>query len=454
MLGVLSYRLTNSTEAFLRPGHGKLGVRTAFLMLSLMAALIVTSPAAIAASGDFSIDLVAADPYSYNHLIGGGAYDNRAINTDVVESLEGADFSCGDIVTYFAAVTADDVQTADDDAPQTIELNFSFLADTTGQSGVAIGKIVLVQVNYGTIEDLIAGENTIDEGNIDDGGSTATLISESLTGPLFQAGSELLGTVELTDLDRAEQVVVRIDVKLFCVPGSAPTGNLAGALSDARLTYINDNVPVDPPEAISVGQQTVPFKQIGDLGTPELDIQKTVNTSDGTCPGSDTLTVSSGDMVKYCYVVTNPGSAPLYNVELFDDNGTMENTADDFAVALSLLTDVDNDGALDDLAAGGTATGQALVTLYYTSELPVINTGTAAGNDSIIEPTILTDNDTAIVTVLGIPSINLVKDGSLDLGTDGIANPGDVISYDFTITNDGELELHDVTLTDPIVSID
>ncbi len=104
MLGVLSNRLTNSTKAFLRPGDGKLGVRAAFLMLSLIAALIVTSPAAIAESGDFTIEFVAAAPESYNHLIGGGAYDDRTIGVsdDVVKSLEGADFSCGDIVTYFA----------------------------------------------------------------------------------------------------------------------------------------------------------------------------------------------------------------------------------------------------------------------------------------------------------------------------------------------------------------
>ena len=109
MLGVLICRLTNNTKAFLRPGHGKPGVRAAFLMLSLMVALIVTSPAAIAEGGDFSIDFVVADPDSYDHLLGGGAYDDRTIGVDVVESLEGADFGCGDIVTYFATVTVDDV---------------------------------------------------------------------------------------------------------------------------------------------------------------------------------------------------------------------------------------------------------------------------------------------------------------------------------------------------------
>jgi len=247
--------------------------------------------------------------------------------------------------------------------------------------------------------------------------------------------------------------VVRIDVKLFCDPGSGPTGNLAGALPDARLTFINGNVPVEPQEAISVGKQTVPFKQIGEIRFPLLEIQKTVTTSGGTCPGADDLTVTSGDTVRYCYVVTNPGSAPLYNVELFDDNGTpgSGNTADDFAVALSLLTDVDGDGTEDDLAAGGTATGEAEVTLYFTSVDPVINTGTATGDDSIIEPTTLTDSDTAAVTVVGIPSINLTKTGVFnDEDGDGYADVGETITYTYTVTNDGELDLTNVDVTDSL----
>jgi len=77
----------------------------------------------------------------------------------------------------------DNTQSAIDDQPQTIEMDFSFLADTTGQSGVAIGNITLVQVNYGTIVDF--GENSVDDGIIDDGGSIATLTDEYFTGPLF-----------------------------------------------------------------------------------------------------------------------------------------------------------------------------------------------------------------------------------------------------------------------------
>ena len=379
------------------------GVPLALLLtLSVIFALLVMTPGALAANGDFSIDFVAAAPQSYNHSTGGGAFDDRTIGVgkDVVESLEGGDFSCGDIVTYFAEVTVDDVQTADTDAPQTIELDFSFLADTTGQSGVAIGDIVLVRVNYDEIEDLITGENSVDDGIIDDGGSTATLTYEHLTGPLFTSKSELHGTVKLDDLERNEVVVVRIDVELFCDPGSNPTGNLQAALTDARLTFSNGAEPADPPEAISRGKQTIPFKQIRNIRSSELNlnIEKTVTTAGGSCPGSETLTITAGDTVKYCYVITNPRScAPLYNVEVVDDNGTIS-TSDDFTVTISTgLSDEDDDGFDDDLSAGGTATGEATITLNKAGT--VTNIATATGDDSIIEPTTLTDSDSATVIV-------------------------------------------------------
>ncbi len=406
MVGVVRAARTNSTtNGYRRLKYEKPGGRSRFLLMaSLLTALLLIAPAAEAARGDFSIDFVAAAPQSYNHLTGGGAFDDRTIGVDkdVVESLEGGDFSCGDIVTYFAVVTVDDTQSAIDDQPQTIEMDFSFLADTTGQSGVAIGEIMNVTVNYGTIEDLIAGENSVDDGIIDDGGSTATLTNEYLTGPLFQAGSELHCTVKLDDLDRDETVVVRIDVKLFCDPGSDPTGNLQGALTDARLTYINGNEAVDPPEAISGGEQTIPFKKIGDICFPELVIEKTVTTAGGSCPGLETLTVTAGDTVKYCYVITNPSScAPLYNVEVVDDSGTTS-TGDDFTVTISTgLSDEDGDGSDDDLAAGGTATGEATVTLNEVGT--VINIATATGDDSIIEPTTLEASDPATV-IVGAPS--------------------------------------------------
>ncbi|MHC4687265.1 MAG: hypothetical protein ACYTEW_23585, partial [Planctomycetota bacterium] len=64
------------------------------------------------------------------------------------------------------------------------------------------------------------------------------------------------------------------------------------------------------------------------------------------------------DTVKYCYTVSNPGTANLFDVEVIDDNGTPGNTSDDFSVSLSGLADLDGDADLGDLAGVSTATGQ------------------------------------------------------------------------------------------------
>lgn len=408
----------------------------------LICVLLIMSPGAAlpahASSGDFGIDFVAAAPYSYDHLTGGGAYDDRTIGTttgDVVESLEGGDFGCGDIVSFLAAVKVNDTSQAATDAPQTIEMDFSFLADSTGQPGVALGEIVYAGVNYGTVQDLIAGENTVDDGILDDGGSIATLTSQALTGTMFDNGV-LNGTVALTDLERNEQVVVRIDVKLFCQPGSRPTGNLQADLTAARLTQIKGDQAVDPPAAIPSGKQTIPFKNVNNILMPAIQVVKTVTTVGGTCPGSDTLNASEGDPVRYCYVVTNPSDvtdppgADLYNVTLVDDNGTPGNPSDDFTVPLTGLTDQDADGVADDLAPGGTAHGEAVVALL--SPGSVVNTGTATGYDAIANPTVYTSTDVATVVVQDLPTtVDLVK--SADPLT--MPEPGGDFNFTLSIHN-------------------
>lgn len=374
------------------------------------AALISLSDPVHAAGGDFAnTDFAAAAPYTYNHETGGGAYNDRTVGDykDVTEQLEGGQFACGDIVSFLAQVELSDSPA---DANQTAEFDLRFLADSTGQSGAAISDIVKVAVNYGAAENGDngtgvnpgAGQFGADSGIRDDGGSTATLLAENLSGPLFQAGSELRGTVRVTDLEAGEKVVIRIDTRLACKPGTSPTGNLQGQLDAGRVVS-----PVQ--DVINTGQQTIPFLKVGEIsgaGEPLVTIRKTVTAADGQCGVDDVdqLSATVGESVKYCYAVSNPGTMPLYDLTVKDDNGTPGNAADDFAVTLSGVANLDGQSDAPDLAAGQTATGQAIVTLASTGT--VVNIGAASGNNgkSGGNLEILTDTDTATVVVNARPN--------------------------------------------------
>ncbi len=63
--------------------------------------------------GDFSIDFAASRPSTYDHATGGGVFG------DNVESLQGGDFECGQIVSYLTQIKVNAGATGS----QTIALN-------------------------------------------------------------------------------------------------------------------------------------------------------------------------------------------------------------------------------------------------------------------------------------------------------------------------------------------
>ncbi|NDK57722.1 T9SS type A sorting domain-containing protein [Pontibacter fetidus] len=254
----------------------------------------VLSGKALYGGGDFSLDFVAAEPYSYNHSTGGGAFDDRTVGTDIVESLEGGDFSCGDIVTFFTKVKVDAGATG----AQTIGLDYSFLADATGQSGVALADIMYVGVNYGAVSGGDGAGGT-DAGISDDGGSVATLSGEHITGDgtLFN-DNDLVGTVTVTDLEAGETVVVRVDVLIACDPGSSPTGNLQGAITAGLV--------IDPEDDnISVGNQTVPFKNVNKIQFPDCVLP----AAGPVCAGATTTHTATSDVAAATYTWTISGTS-------------------------------------------------------------------------------------------------------------------------------------------------
>ena len=410
------------------------------LIMSTMSLSIFVSPSANAQIRGLTVDFAAAEPTSYNHLVGGGQWNSGDINTHISRSLAGDNFNCGDIVSYLSKYATDASTSITSIEPFTISSQFSFDLDTTGQSGAILGDVVGVTID------------PTDPAQVGDKNSVATLMSEVRTGPDFTRGSELIAKVEVSDLDKNEVVIVRMDVKIICDPRLKPTGDLQARFNDSLLTFKNGTQQVVPAEPVGVGEKTVPLKKLNALAIPQLTLSKTVTTGTGTCPGVKSLTVLSNDVVKYCYAVLNTDNganppAPIYNLSVIsDDSGVFP----DFTVPItSGLSDQDGDGNADDLAAGATAYAEITKSFEVTSNTTVLNTATVFGYDSIINPVRLDATDSATLNVVApvlVPSISINK---LTNGSDG---PniliGELVVWSYQLINTGNAPLSNISIVD------
>ena len=164
-------------------------------------------------------------------------------------------------------------------------------------------------------------------------------------------------------------------------------------------------------------------------------------------------TAEVGDSIVYTFDITNTGNVTLRNVALTDPLVAVGNPL--------LLNDVApaND-SIDTSAANwfNLAPGDTIrhTTSYSLTEADIAAsrvTNTATVTASTIPGLLVTTSDTVVTPFNERSAILLEKTATLDLGSDGKANPGDQISYQFTVTNTGTTVLTDVHVDDPLVNM-
>ena len=160
---------------------------------------------------------------------------------------------------------------------------------------------------------------------------------------------------------------------------------------------------------------------------PSLTITKTPSLTSFDTPG---------DVIGYVFAVTNTGNVTLSNITVTDP----------LIPALSCSIASLAPGATNSTCSGTYATNQ---TDLNNGSVP--NTATASGTD----PFGTTVNDTGNATVPAdqSPSLVLSKTGTLDDGGDGRADAGDTINYSFTVRNTGNVNLTNVSISDPLVTV-
>ena len=173
-----------------------------------------------------------------------------------------------------------------------------------------------------------------------------------------------------------------------------------------------------------------------------IAIVKLVDGQDANTPTAGPV-LTPGAPVTWTYAVTNPGTEPLSNVTVRDDNGTA-NTADDFSPTF-MGGDMNANGLLD---PGETWTYTATGTVGTAG---LCNVGTASGtNGSIATATDPACYRVPVVTPrVEIAIVKLVN--GVDANSPAAApvlTPGAPLTFTYVVTNPGNVPLSNVVVVD------
>ena len=174
-------------------------------------------------------------------------------------------------------------------------------------------------------------------------------------------------------------------------------------------------------------------------------------TKDGTYVDSNQDGITNvGDIVTYNFVITNTGSVELTNVTVTDNNATI--TGGPIATLAPGASDSTTFSGSHTITQEDINTGYVYNLATATAKDPEDKTVTDTSSDPTPCTTCPIDPecpDCTITPLTQSPSINITKDGTyVDSNQDGITNVGDVVTYNFVVTNTGNTTLTDVTVTD------
>jgi uncharacterized repeat protein (TIGR01451 family) len=245
-------------------------------------------------------------------------------------------------------------------------------------------------------------------------------LSDSLPGLTFAALSDLGG-----------------DGVSVLAPGAVETvgGTYAITQADINAGLVDNTATVDGqgPQGQPAGDSAQHREPVPQVTTIDLDKAGTLNLGgDGRA--------TPGDLITYTFTVINTGNTTLSNVTFSDSLP---------GLTFGLLSDLGGDGVAV-LAPGAveTADGTYAITQADIDAGLVDNTATVNGFDP--QGNLVAKNDSHREPVPQVTTIDLAKVGTLNLGGDGRATPGDLINYTFTVTNTGNTTLSNVTLSDSL----
>ncbi len=365
-------------------------------------------------SGNVTLhDLVITDVVAGVQITGGpiatlapGASDSTTITG--LYSLSQADVDAGTFENN-ATVSAKDPNNA------TIMDSDNDSKSFTGEPSISLTKTGTL------VEDVVAPDDQTDAG-------------DQIT---YEFTVENTGNVTLTGIMITDDDATILGGPIDLEPGESDTLTFTGSytLLQADInagSFTNEaTVTGTAPDETEVTDSDTDTQTI--ISHPEISLVKSgVVKMDRVAPNDQ---ANVGDSIEYTFTIENTGNVTLTNITITD----------------ALVTVVGNPiaslepGATDSTTITGSLTlTQAMIdsgSVYNTADV----SGTTPTNGTV------TDTDDTTVTITASPSLTLTKTGNLHddvVAPSGQVNVGDTITYVFTITNTGNVTLHELTVDD------
>ncbi len=237
---------------------------------------------------------------------------------------------------------------------------------------------------------------------------------------------------------------------LTLAPGASVTFTVTGV----ALTLDDGQAGQDPYiNTVTVNAVDDEGSAASDTDTATLNVTPVAPSITIVKSANPVVITESGGLVTFTYEVSNTSASPtdpLTIISLVDDNGTPADASDDFDVLVT-GTVVKSGGNEDNLLEQGeTWTYSVTKQIDPADAVSITNVATVTAEDDDGETVSDTDDATVDVASLSLDkSVQSVKnaDGSTDV--DGVVDTsGDVVTYQFVVSNTGNVSLTNVTLTD------
>ena len=376
------------------------------------------------------------------HVAGSAAQPGDTITYDIV-------------VTNTGNVTLNPVTVTDPKDASSLSCPKTSLAPGEAETCTASHTLTQADIDAGSYSDTANASGTPPTGSDVTGSDTETVpIPTSSTLTVEKSGTLDLGGNGIADTSDVISYTIKVtntgnvtlnpvtvtDPKvsnLSCpatslAPGASETCTASHQLTQADIdagTYDNTatatGTPPSGPNVTGQDTATVPIPQ-----SPGISVDKS-----GTLDTGTDHVPNPGDIISFTITVTNSGNVTLDPVVVTDPGVTglscpktkLAPGDSEICTGTHTVTQADVDAGKYD----NTATG----------------TGTKPGGGTV------TDTGSSSVPIPASASIDVTKSGTFDPGTDGIANPGDIISYTVLVKNTGNVTLHSITATDPLITL-